>query len=138
MKVLVVGGGGREHTLVWKISQSKDVDSIYCAPGNAGTAALAENVDISAEDVPRLLKFARENSIGLTIAGPEALRAARSHTSLPLVAIGGIDEHNAGAVLDAARCCICVCAAAIANQDVKAACSVLRSEIDNAFTKMDE
>ena len=72
MKVLVIGSGGREHALVWKISQSKQVNKIYCAPGNAGTANLAENVDIAADDVDNLLNFVKHNSIDLTIVGPEA------------------------------------------------------------------
>ena len=58
MKVLVVGSGGREHSLVWKIKQSKKVDKIYCAPGNAGIKKLAECVDISATDVKKLVDFA--------------------------------------------------------------------------------
>jgi phosphoribosylamine--glycine ligase len=72
MKVLVVGSGGREHALVWKIAQSPKVDNIYCAPGNAGTADLAENVDIKADDIQALLEFAKENKIDLTVVGPEA------------------------------------------------------------------
>ena len=72
MKVLVVGGGGREHALVWKIAQSKKVKKIFCAPGNAGTAQDAENVDIAADDVKALLTFARESKIDLTVVGPEA------------------------------------------------------------------
>ena len=76
MKILVVGSGGREHTLVWKISQSSMVEKIYCAPGNAGTASLAGNVDIQAEDINALADFASENSIDLTVVGPEAPLAA--------------------------------------------------------------
>jgi len=72
MKILVVGGGGREHALVWKIAQSPLVEKIYCAPGNAGTAALAENVAIPADEVRGLLKFARTEGIDLTVVGPEA------------------------------------------------------------------
>ena len=72
MKVLVVGGGGREHALVWKLSQSPKVDKLYCAPGNAGTASLAENIPIAADDVEKLLAFAVVNSIDLTVVGPEA------------------------------------------------------------------
>ena len=71
MKVLVVGGGGREHALVWKISQSPKVTKIYAAPGNAGMAGLAECAPIKAEDIPGLLAFARANAIDLTIVGPE-------------------------------------------------------------------
>ena len=72
MKVLVVGGGGREHALVWKLKQSPRVEEIYCAPGNAGIARDAFCVSISPEDIAALLAFARENTIDLTIVGPEA------------------------------------------------------------------
>jgi phosphoribosylamine---glycine ligase len=69
--VLVRGGGGREHALVWKISQSPKVTDIYCAPGNAGTADIAHNVPIAADQIDQLLEFAQKNEIGLTIVGPE-------------------------------------------------------------------
>ncbi|GAB4255990.1 MAG: phosphoribosylamine--glycine ligase [Deferrisomatales bacterium] len=72
MKVLVVGGGGREHALVWKIAQSPRVSKIFAAPGNAGTAELAENVPIGAEDVDGLAAFAAREGIDLTVVGPEA------------------------------------------------------------------
>ena len=72
MNVLVVGGGGREHALVWKIAQSPLADTIFCAPGNAGIAALAECVDIAADDVLALRRFARDNRVELTVVGPEA------------------------------------------------------------------
>lgn len=72
MKVLVVGGGGREHALVWKISQSQSVDRIFCAPGNAGIAEIAECLDINADDTEKLLDFARYEGIDLTVVGPEA------------------------------------------------------------------
>ena len=72
MKILVVGGGGREHSLVWKIRQSPVVDELFCAPGNAGIAQQAECVPIGAEDIDKLKKFALENAIDLTIVGPEA------------------------------------------------------------------
>ena len=71
MKVLVVGGGGREHALVWKVSQSPKVTKIYAAPGNAGIAQLAECAPIKAEDIEGLLSFARSNAVDLTIVGPE-------------------------------------------------------------------
>jgi phosphoribosylamine--glycine ligase len=71
MKILVIGSGGREHTLVWKISQSPLVEKIYCAPGNAGTSDLAENVPINAEDIDALAVFAKKNEIDLTVVGPE-------------------------------------------------------------------
>lgn len=78
MKVLIVGGGGREHALAWKSAQSPKVDQVYVAPGNAGTALEdnIENVNIGAEDIPALLDFAKNNDIGLTIVGPEAALVA--------------------------------------------------------------
>ena len=71
MKVLVIGGGGREHALVWKIAQSPRVAKIFAAPGNAGIAQLAECVPIKAEDIAGLLSFARSKAIDLTVVGPE-------------------------------------------------------------------
>jgi len=71
MKVLVVGGGGREHALAWKTSQSSKVKKIYCAPGNAGTEKIAENVSISSNDIKGLKGFASKEKIDLTVVGPE-------------------------------------------------------------------
>lgn len=84
MKILVVGQGGREHALVWKLSQSPTVQKVFCAPGNAGTAVDGENVDIPSDDIERLIKFAQEKKIDLTVVGPEA----------PLVA-GIVDKFQA-------------------------------------------
>jgi phosphoribosylamine--glycine ligase len=71
MKILVVGSGGREHALVWKIAQSKKVEKIYCAPGNAGISELAECVDIKAMDFKALAEFAEDKKIDLTVVGPD-------------------------------------------------------------------
>lgn len=76
MEILVVGGGGREHAIVWKLAQSSQVKKIYCVPGNAGTATLAENISISSEDINSLLSLAQEKKIDLTVVGPEAPLAA--------------------------------------------------------------
>src|SRR5436853_3303527 len=76
MKVLVVGQGGREHALVWKLAKSPLVSQVFCAPGNAGTALDATNVDINATDIDRLVKFAQAEQIGLTVVGPEAALVA--------------------------------------------------------------
>jgi phosphoribosylamine---glycine ligase len=81
--VLVIGSGGREHAIAWKLRQSKHVGDIFCAPGNAGTAQIAKNIDIKAEDISSLLRFAQTNKIDLTVVGPEA----------PLVA-GIVDEFE--------------------------------------------
>lgn len=69
MKVLIVGSGGREHAIAWKVAQSKRVDKIYCAPGNAGISEIAECVNIGAMEFDRLVAFAKENGIDLTIIG---------------------------------------------------------------------
>ncbi|MEK7850227.1 MAG: phosphoribosylamine--glycine ligase [Candidatus Omnitrophota bacterium] len=83
MKILVIGSGGREHALVWKIAQSKRVTKIYCAPGNAGIAQIAQCVAIKADDIAGLLSFAKKEKIDFTIVGPES----------PLVA-GIVDEFQ--------------------------------------------
>ena len=76
MKVLIVGGGGREHALTWKLRQSPRVDAIFCAPGNAGTEEFGENVAIQPNDSASLVRFAKENQIGLTVVGPDDPLAA--------------------------------------------------------------
>ncbi len=84
MKVLVIGSGGREHALSWKIGKSGIVDEVFCAPGNGGIARDAICVDIPAEDIRGLLKFVRDNAVDLTVVGPE----------MPLVA-GIVDAFQA-------------------------------------------
>jgi len=83
MRVLVIGSGGREHALIWKIAQSKLAGKIFCAPGNGGISKQAECIDIKAEDTPHLLEFAKREKIDLTVVGPEA----------PLAG-GIVDEFN--------------------------------------------
>ena len=85
MNILVVGGGGREHALIWKIAQSEQVDKIYCAPGNPGIAELAEVVPIAVDDIDALYEFALSKQISLTVVGPE----------LPLT-LGIADKFHAG------------------------------------------
>ncbi|MBA2432195.1 MAG: phosphoribosylamine--glycine ligase [Chthoniobacterales bacterium] len=76
MKLLVVGSGGREHALAWKLRQSPRVERVFCAPGNAGTAAVGENVPIKADQLEQLVQFARGEAIGLTVIGPDDALAA--------------------------------------------------------------
>jgi phosphoribosylamine---glycine ligase len=76
VKILVIGGGGREHAIVWKLKQSPGAERMFCAPGNAGTAEIAENVPIPANDLPALVRFAKENKIELTVVGPDDPLAA--------------------------------------------------------------
>lgn len=87
MRVLVVGGGGREHAIAWKLAQSPKVDKLYCAPGNAGIARDAECVNIKAEDIEALCAFAKDNQIDLAVIGPE----------VPL-AMGIVDEMEAAGI----------------------------------------
>ena len=83
MNVLVVGSGGREHALAWKIAKSRRIKKLYCTPGNAGTLSIAENVPIDSEDIPGLVDFASKKKIDLTVVGPE----------LPLT-LGIVDEFE--------------------------------------------
>lgn len=76
MNVLVIGSGGREHALAWKLRQSPQVTEIFVAPGNAGTAALGKNVQLAADDIPGLVNFARTNGVGLAVVGPDDALAA--------------------------------------------------------------
>ncbi|MCB6993420.1 phosphoribosylamine--glycine ligase [bacterium 210820-DFI.6.37] len=87
MRILVVGGGGREHAIVWKLAQSPKADKIYCAPGNAGIGLDAECVNIKAEDIAGLCAFAKESQIDLAVIGPE----------VPL-AMGIVDEMEAAGI----------------------------------------
>jgi phosphoribosylamine--glycine ligase len=76
MKILVIGSGGREHALTWKLRQSPDADRIFCAPGNGGTSDIAENVAIPVTDLKGLVRFAKENHADLTVVGPDDPLAA--------------------------------------------------------------
>ncbi len=76
MKILIIGSGGREHALAWKLAQSPRVEKIFCAPGNAGTAQIGENVPLGPEDIAGLVDFARGQGIGLTVVGPDDALAA--------------------------------------------------------------
>jgi phosphoribosylamine--glycine ligase len=103
MKVLVIGGGGREHALAWKIAQSPRADRVFVAPGNAGTAADAENVDISDVDVPKLVAFARQNGIDLAVIGPEASLAAGIVDALGDSGIRAFGPGKSAAELEASK-----------------------------------
>ena len=87
MKVLVIGSGGREHALAWKIRQSPRVAEVVVIPGNAGTAGIARNVNLSLADLPKLRSFAQEERIDLTVVGPDDVLAA-----------GGISLHTIPAI----------------------------------------
>src|SRR5947209_16003410 len=76
MKILVIGSGGREHALAWKLRQSPQAERIFCALGNAGTSEIVENVAISPTDLAALARFAKQNRVGLTVVGPDDPLAA--------------------------------------------------------------
>ncbi len=107
MKVLIVGGGGREHALAWKIGQSNRVDTVFVAPGNAGTAleqdCAIENVDIPDSDIPALLEFAKQNEIGLTVIGPEVPLAAGAVDAFSAAGLRAFGPSQQAAELEASK-----------------------------------
>lgn len=103
MNVLIVGSGGREHALAWKILQSPRVERVFVAPGNAGTAVDAENVDISPTDIPKLLQFAKQNSIQFTVVGPEAPLAIGIVDAFQAAGLRVFGPSKAAAELEASK-----------------------------------
>ncbi|MDI3341254.1 MAG: phosphoribosylamine--glycine ligase, partial [Sphaerobacter sp.] len=97
MRVLVVGGGAREHALAWKLRQSERMEALFVAPGNPGTAAIATNLPISATDIPRLADAALEHRIDLTVVGPEEplARGLADHFRARGLAVAGPDAAAA-------------------------------------------
>jgi len=119
MDVLLIGSGGREHAIAWKLSQSGALGKLYIAPGNAGTAQCGQNVAIKDNDVPALVDFARENRIGLVVVGPEDPLAAGVVDALEAVGIKAFGPSKAAAQLEADK--------AFAKQIMRA-CSVSTAE----------
>jgi phosphoribosylamine--glycine ligase len=103
LKVLVIGSGGREHALVWKLAQSPQVDKLYCAPGNPGIAQLAELVDLDMLDVPGLVAFAEQQAIDLVIPGPEAPLVAGLANRLAKLGINCFGPMAEGARLEGSK-----------------------------------
>src|SRR5215213_7430276 len=105
MKVMVVGGGGREHALAWKIGQSPRVDRVFVAPGNAGTTleAKAENVDVADTDVPAIVRFAKQNGIDLAVIGPESSLALGVVDALADAGIRAFGPSKQAAELEASK-----------------------------------
>ncbi len=103
MNILVIGSGGREHALAWKLAQSPRADKVFVAPGNAGTAADAENVPIASDDFPALVRFAKEQDIGLTVVGPEAPLAAGIVDAFQAQRLRVFGPHKAAAELEASK-----------------------------------
>ena len=103
MKVLIVGGGGREHAIAWKVVKSQKVEKLYCAPGNAGIAEVAECVNIGVMEFDKLTAFARENQIDLTIIGPDDPLAAGAVDAFEAAGLRVFGPRKNAAILEASK-----------------------------------
>ena len=103
MNVLIIGSGGREHALAWKISQSPRAERVFVAPGNAGTDIEGENVPIAIDDFPALIAFAKENKVGLTVVGPEGPLAAGIVDAFEAAGLRIFGPHRAAAELEGSK-----------------------------------
>ena len=103
MKVLIVGGGGREHAIAWKVVKSPKVEKLYCAPGNAGIAEVAECVNIGVMEFDKLTAFARENQIDLTIIGPDDPLAAGAVDAFEAAGLRVFGPRKNAAILEASK-----------------------------------
>lgn len=103
LRLLVIGGGGREHALVWKLARSPQAEKIFCAPGNPGIAQLAECVDMSSSNVPALLHFARAAAIDLTIVGPEAPLVAGIVDNFEAAGLAIVGPSRAAAMIEGSK-----------------------------------
>ncbi len=103
MRVLIVGGGGREHTLAWKISQSPLLEKLYCAPGNAGISSVAECIDIDDDDIDSLRKWALDQKIDLTVVGPEVPLVLGLADSFRLSGLNVFGPESRGAMLEGSK-----------------------------------
>ncbi len=103
MNILLIGSGAREHALAWALAKSPMVSKLYCAPGNAGIAAVAERVAIAATEIDRLVAFARDNAIGFVVIGPEAPLVAGLWDRLEAAGIKALGPSAAGALLEGSK-----------------------------------
>ena len=103
MKVLVVGGGGREHAIVWKLAQNQKIEKLYCAPGNAGIAQLAECVDIGVMEFDKLVAFAREKEIDLTVVAPDDPLAAGAVDAFEAAGLRAFGPRKNAAILEGSK-----------------------------------
>ncbi len=103
MKVLVIGGGGREHAIVWKLAQSDKVSKIYCAPGNGGISELAECVDIGVMDFEKQTAFAKENEIDLTVVAPDDPLAAGAVDAFKAAGLRAFGPDKAAAIIEGSK-----------------------------------
>lgn len=107
MKLLLLGSGGREHALAWKIAQSQKIEKLFIAPGNAGTASVGENVNIKADDFDGIKSFVLENGIDMVVVGPEDPLVKGVYDFFKqdeaLASIPVIGPSKAGAVLEGSK-----------------------------------
>ena len=103
MKILIVGGGGREHAIAWKLAQSPRVDKLYCAPGNAGIAQVAECVEIGVMEFDRLVDFAREKEIDLTVVAPDDPLAAGAVDAFEAAGLRAFGPRANAAILEGSK-----------------------------------
>lgn len=103
MKVLIVGGGGREHAIAWKLKQSPKVTKLYCAPGNGGIAEIAECVDIKANDIDGMVKFCSDNAIDLCMVAPDDPLAAGMVDAMEKAGIRAFGPHKNAAIIEASK-----------------------------------
>jgi len=103
MKIFVIGSGGREHALVWKIAQSNKVDKIWCASGNVGIEGLAECVDIKMDDIPELVDFAKSHSVDMVVVGPEVPLVEGIVDRLKFAGIKAFGPSKAAAIIEASK-----------------------------------
>ena len=101
MNVLLIGSGGREHALAWKLAQSESLDKLYIAPGNPGTAQCGENVDIDGGDTEKLLEFAKEKKVELVVVGPEDPLASGAADAFEAAGIKAFGPSQEAAKLEA-------------------------------------
>ncbi len=135
MNVLVIGSGGREHALAWKLAQSPRTDKIFVAPGNAGTALDAENVDIPGDDFPALIRFAKENNVELTVVGPEAPLAAGAVDAFQEAGLRVFGPNKAAAELEASKV---FCKDLLRNADVPSADYHTFTNADEAIRHLED
>lgn len=103
MKVLVVGSGGREHAIIWKLSQSKKVTKLYCAPGNGGISSLAECVPMKAMEFDKLIEFAKENSIDMTVVAPDDPLAAGAVDAFEAAGLRAFGPNKSAAIIEGSK-----------------------------------
>ena len=100
MKVLVIGSGGREHTIVWKLNQSKRVSKIYCAPGNGGISSIAECVPIKVMEFDKLVEFAKINQVDMTVVAPDDPLAAGAVDAFEAAGLRAFGPNKSAAIIE--------------------------------------